>query len=169
MTRQYISLSNKAYLQIDFAFAVLVFILVFFIFFSDFSNFSKSQNLEIEVIKHQALANDICYLLTSTKGFPNNWNLNPTTASFYGLLNSTINKTIDPIKTNIYFQEDNYFLIQEKLQTSYLFSINLINISDSSIIYSLGSSSNFPNIIQSSSCYSNYLGSTVLIFVEVWS
>lgn len=167
MNQKYIYNSNKAYLQIDFALAIFIFLLVVSTFLFTYSSFEKSNSSKIENLKLQSLSNDLCYILTSTQGLPINWEENSQEPQFFGLLNLS-NSQLSEEKINYFFNQSNFFEIQQIINTDFYFTLTLKNLTNNQIILKLGITPNFSNYIQSSTCYSMYKNNKVSLLIEVW-
>lgn len=169
MNQRFLLHSNKAYLQLDFAFALLIFLLLVFSFLSVYSNFEEDQINQIELVKHQSLANDFCFILSSTPGSPSNWYLNPTNLNFIGLLENSSSSQISPTKLSFLLNQSNFLLISDLLNFEYFVNLKIYNLTDNSLIGSTLSTPLVSNFLSSSRCYSNYNNTPVSLLVEVWS
>lgn len=161
-------LSNKkGFLQIDFAFAILIFISVFFIFyqFYDSYNINSQKDLTSNILLSDSI--DICNLLISTPGYPQNWEDNISSVVFIGMKNITSNTLSTQKVAN--FTSSNYIQLIDTLKfndTKYV-NIKIIGVNNNTNYLDFG---NFPAVrdFASYTCYSNYNGELVKIQVEVW-
>ena len=162
-------LNNKCgYLQIDFAFAVLVFIMFFFVVFSIFNSQSSNYKKSSIYAEINVEASDLCFFLVNNYGYPTNWENDILTADYVGL-RSLSNFSLDAAKI-AEFNSFNYNLILDDLGFD---DVNLyINIygmvSDSTYLDFGVASEDLKAYVSSTSCFSNFNGEPVVVFVEVW-
>ena len=83
--RSKLQLNKKAYLQLDLAFALLVFIIFFVLVYGYVVSYKSESNFNNLVFDNNVDSENICKLLIKSEGSPQNWNLNVSEANFYGL------------------------------------------------------------------------------------
>lgn len=158
--------SNKlGYLQIDFAFVVLIFFLFFYFIYTEQDTMNNSFKNIGDINLLIADSKDICFLLTKTSGYPDNWETNISNLNFVGLKNiSSNNLDINKISA---LTTENYFLILDSLNISSYIVIDIKGLSSQTDYLNLGNST-YTNLVSSYSCFSNYNNEQVKVNVEVW-
>lgn len=160
--------STKGYLQIDFAFALFIFVTILFSFFFVYGDFEEKLELEKNIIKHKSLSNDLCFLLSNTQGIPQNWTKDVNSTIMYGLYDKNLSQ-ISHEKYTLFANSSNYYKIQEVFNTTLLYTIKLYNSSSNTLISKFGSTPQYTKILEISRCYSIYNNTPVYMQVEVWS
>lgn len=161
-----LKLDKRGYLQIDLMFALLIFLLIIFVSFTFFKNYVESSQNNRVVTTLEADSKDICYLLTSTPGYPINWESNLTQLKSVGLKSITSNN-LDPNKiANL--TSANYLTILDTLNIIGYFKIDVIGLNTSTNYANLGSSGGYDSVFSKQTCYSNYNNEVVKVLVEVW-
>jgi len=160
--------NKNAYLQIDFAFAVLIFTLItFFILNYYFANYQEKVNIENKNIL-EPLTKDLCNLLINTPGVPNNWENNLSSLKSFGLKNVG-NMNLSTSKINM-FTNINYFNITKNLNQDYIYSIKITGLQTDTNYLDFGYADNRTLIKYSSiyNCYSSYNNELVKISVGIF-
>lgn len=160
--------STKAYLQIDFAFAIFIFVTILFSFFFVYGNFEEKLEVEKNIIQHKSLSNDLCFLLSNTQGIPINWTQDINNTIQYGLYDKNL-KQISHEKYSLFANSSNYYKIQNTFNTSLFYTIKIFNSSSNNLMTRFGSTPDFPDFLEVSRCYSIYNDTPAYMQVEVWS
>ena len=158
---------KKAYLQLDFAFAVLIFAFFVISTYSYFKDYESAQEDSIEISILQADSRDICYLLRNTPGEPSDWETQVGNASFLGIKDVDL-QSLNLDKMDV-FNSSNYFILQEEfgLNDSFVF-ISVDGLDTSTNYLTFGFTGGSSTLSGSYSCYSNYNSELARIYVEVW-
>lgn len=159
--------NRKGYLQIDFAFVVLIMLLFFFLIHNMYKQKEDSYEKTILINELNADARDLCFLLSSTKGSPNNWEVDINSTFFVGLKSENFNLS----SSKIIFLNDsnNYFDIIDNLDYENKINLEIVGLESNTVYVNLGT--NLDNVsvyFAKYSCYSNYNGEVVKFNVEVW-
>lgn len=158
--------SRKGYLQIDFAFVVLFFTLLFFAVYSIHSSEMKDRKNELEIQQLHSQSEDICYMLVSGPGQPTNWQKNISSLKVIGL-SSTTNHSLDSSKINA-LNLTNYLRITNSLNIDSYPNIHIEGMETGTVYADLGRNVPSGSLFEGTACYSNYNGEHVKVEVEVW-
>lgn len=159
-------MNKTAYLQIDFAFVVLIFFIFFFTIFQLQSNANKNTISKLDLIQTKSDSFDICNLLISSSGNPTNWENNISSLNFLGLKNiSSYQLNINKINA---LNQANLDKIYSSLGISNILKINIIGLNSSTNYLSFGYEPENYSVVSSNSCFSTLNGEIVKINVEVW-
>lgn len=160
--------NKKGYLQIDFAFAVLVFFMFFFVIYSNYSSYHSNFQKSIAYSELELESRDLCFFLVNNYGNPFDWEADIFNVDFLGLRSSS-NYSLDSLKI-AQFNNVNYNLILDYFGFDDLnLHIEIKGLISNSTYLNFGISSNDLEAYSSSnSCFSNYNSEPVLVFVEVW-
>lgn len=160
--------SNKnGFLQIDFAFAVLTFFILFFISYTIYNSYLENDYDGTKNKLYLSESKDICNLLISTPGYPLNWETNLSQVVFIGLKNSSSN-SLNSSKIAV-FTNSNYLNITDKLYLSDEYvNIKVTGIKTNTSYVDFGYNLASLNDFSSYTCYSNYNDEVVKVKVEVW-
>lgn len=166
-SNKYLIKNNKCYMQIDFAFIILIFFTFFYIIYI---NFDSKYELLLDQAEFEELnldSNYLCNLLIKSSGSPSDWNLDFQNNINLGLKNES-SYSLDSNKIAS-FSSQNYFNLSDSLGLGYkYFNLNIIGLSTNTsylnIGYPKGDTSFFGNYV----CYSNYNSEIVKVTVEVW-
>jgi hypothetical protein len=159
---------KKAYMQIDYAFTIVFFLIFLFFIINDISSKGVNSNEDIKRFEKDKLSQDICSILTKTSGHPNNWYLNIEDSSFIGL--KKVNGSDLDINKLSVLNNNNYFNITDKLnlKENYL-QIKLYYLSNFTVYYSdFGKSPISLKKSSKSICYTKINSQEILFEVEVW-
>ena len=161
--------SVKGYFQIDIAFAILVFFLLFFLVYTLNKDHVSSKETLIDTEKINMNARDICNVLISTPGSPTDWesltSINDT--KVFGLKNSS-SYGIDSNKLT-HFNTTNYFKIKNRFDEDIYLNIRIVGVNSSTEHLNFGTSIEGKHVRSSSyNCYSIYNSEPVKIIVEAW-
>ena len=159
---------KKAYLQIDFAFAILIFSFFILATYSYYKSYEGAQLDALEFSKLESDARDICYLLSSTPGSPNNWEESFTATQFFGLKSATQrNLTLNKITV---FNSSNYFGVIDTMGLEENFiKITIEGLQTNTSYLNWGVSGAVDSYKGTNVCYANYNSEIVRIYVEVWN
>lgn len=159
--------NKKAYLQIDFAFAIFIFIILFLFVNSYYKNQLDSYTDSIIINDNNYNARDLCNFIKSTPGNPIGWESDLSNANFVGLKNED-SFSFSSTKLNS-FNSTNYFSISDILDINAFFHIVITGINSNNNYLDFGVS---PPIVTSYtsrySCFSFHNSEPVEIVVEVW-
>jgi len=161
--------SKKSYMQIDFAFAIFLFLIFFASIYSYYLSSINSYDLTFKDSKLIAQSQDICKLLISSSGIPNNWESDISKLKTIGLLkiNSSI---LDPNKISL-LTPTNYLNISDSLNIANILNIKIKGLKTNTIYLDFGfnSSNSIPKLTSKYNCYANYNNLEMAkILVEVW-
>lgn len=160
--------SKRGYLQIDIAFALLIFVTIFFFAYVYLSNYTDDYGVYEQIILTEVDSELICKLLINSPGKPTNWESNSNNAIFFGLksINSN-NLTSSKISS---FQTVEYNLLREKMDFENNLGIKIIGLNSGTQYLNYGGfTSDLTGVISSNYvCYSNYNSEIVKVYVEVW-
>lgn len=167
MKRKYKLHSNKfAYLQIDFAFSILIFFMLFIFIYYVNNDYKEMQNQEYIINLLQKDARDVCFLLTTQSGNPSNWEDDFLYANILGLKSDTYN-ILDTSKMNI-FTNNNYFYLIDILGIDNYLNVKIIGTQTNTTYLDFGTSNDFGTYYANYMCYSNYNSEIVKVIVEAW-
>jgi hypothetical protein len=161
--------SVKGYFQIDIAFAILVFFLLFLTIYTLNKDSVSSKGQLIEMQKLAMDARDICAIIVSTPGYPEAWEEidNLSNVDIFGLKNVS-SYSIDANKLSL-FSETNYFTIKNKFNENSYFNLKIKGVNSSVEYLNFGTNITGMNVKSSSyNCYSVYNSEPVKLIVEVW-
>ena len=162
-----ISHSNKkGFLQIDFFFVTLVFLILFGIVYSAHQSYSNYYDRVSEQQFLQITAQDICSFLISQSGNPNDWQ-NVSNTHFYGL-KQTNGSSLDEKKIDAFFNSSQYSTVVDTFGITGVLYFDLSYLNASSSLHTLGSSSQTTKQSGYAQCFSTYNGDAVKLTVEVW-
>lgn len=157
---------KKAYLQIDFTFAIAFFFIFFFIIFNIYTSQIRISDDNLISSQMQADAKDICFLLVESSGNPNDWELNISSLGFIGLKNFS-SQSLDSNKL-IQLNSTNYFQILDSLVIDSYLYLGIIGLDTDNTYLDFGTRAGNPNYQANYVCYSSYQGEVVKVYVEVW-
>ena len=158
---------KKAYLQIDFAFAVLIFTFFAVTTYSYYKDYDSAQSEVLIINEFEANARDLCYLFINTPGSPINWesNFNQTNSFGFKDLNS---KNLSNSKFTILNQELYFDMIKKMDLNSTFVWVKIIGLETDTDYLTLGDRGLYDSINANYQCYSKYNSEIVKVFVEVW-
>ena len=163
-----LKLNKSGYLQIDYAFALLIFLLFIYIISIKYNNYNNS--VYDSTIQNQKIfmSRDICQLLISNSGLPMSWDGNISKFEMIGLKNNNNNNFLNSTKINYYNNLSNYQVISSSISKDYLIKINIIGLLSNITYLNFGGNiSNNIFIDTNYICYSNLNSEIVKIEVEV--
>jgi hypothetical protein len=160
--------STKGYMQIDIAFAILIFFMLFITLHTINKDNINGHEEQYQQNKLLMDARDICYQLTATSGQPNNWENSPISDSvFLGLKNKTSNK-LDKNKI-IKFNSSSYYNITDKFNTSNYINIRINGIETNNTYLNIDAKTQNKAVKRGNYvCYSNYNSEIVEVIIETW-
>ena len=164
----YYHLGKKGYLQIDFLFAITAFLIFFYTIFLLYEqNYNGLEN-SIQLDYLQIASRDICYMITSFSGIPNNWETDTSTIQSLGLLQID-RELLDLDKINALTNQSNYFTVLDSLNVSSFVFINISSTQNSSS-FVFGSRPSELSTKGTYTCYASIWNQNHLarVFVEVW-
>jgi hypothetical protein len=157
---------KKAYVHIDFAFALTFFFIFFYTVYVLQSNALYAIKDESKIIELSAQARDICYLISENSGLPSNWEDTPY-ADVLGFKNSS-SSYLSVEKLNA-VSGLNYFDILSSFGMYNHFYISATDMKTGVDYFDLGAKGNLNSLRSSYSCFGNTQFSKVQFYVEVWS
>ena len=160
-------LNNKGYLQIDFFFVMLFFILFFTLVYSAHTSYLSQYEYIQEQRYLSATAQDVCVLLTQYSGLPNTWESNVSLASTIGL-QSTTSDQLQNSKVDAFFNETNYGDVVDSFDISGVLYVSLQQYSTGLEFFSIGEQASVGSQAGSARCFEMYDGDFVVLNVEVW-
>lgn len=160
-------LNKKGYFQLDFLFVVLFFIIVFSLIYSLHQSHLNHYDKTIEQKILNTQSQDICGMLISQQGNPNNWEENLSTTTFFGL-QSQNSTALSTNKINVFFNQTNYADIIETINIEGVLYVSIENTQTNTLLYELGEPSQRDAQRGQTRCFSQYNSSDVEITVEVW-
>ena len=159
---------KKGFLQIDFAFALLIFFILFFLTYTFYNSYLENLSEDMKSKVFTADSQDICNMLISTPGYPGNWENDISSLVFIGMKNISANYSLDSLKI-AEFTSENYINITDKLYLEDEFvNIKIIGLETNTSYLNFGgelSSYSFSLY----SCYSNYNSEPVKVMVQIWN
>lgn len=159
--------NNSGYLQIDLAFGLFIFIILFIFVYNFYAHYKADLGVDNQILELQSDAQDICFLLSKSSGLPQNWETDINNTIFFGFKNINDSK-LNLVKIN-QFRNDTYFTIIDKMNISANLAIRIEGISTNTHYLSFGVLATEINPKYANyQCYSNYNSEIVKIFVEVW-
>jgi len=159
--------SNKfGYLQIDILFAISLFFIFIFITYGYYSENFSSREGNFEMVKLNALSRDLCMISVSSPGIPDTWEENVSSMKFFGLKNVT-SFGLSFSKLDV-LNSTNYFEISDRLNVDVIFYLGIVGLSSNVSYLSWGYMGDESNLISTYSCYSEYGGELVQVYVEAW-
>lgn len=167
MSRRYkLGLIRKGYLQIDAAFAILVFFILFLFVYNLVEDSRNSKEDMFIVNKFEADARDICRLLVLGPGMPYDWQDNISRTQFFGFKNISTN-SLSLIKMQ-QFNSTNYFDIIDIFSLDSYLNIKVTGLTSSNVYLDWGYNANISVKSGNYICYSNCGGEMCKVSVEVW-
>ena len=160
------NLNKKGYLQIDFIFAIFIFFVIFFMLFTTFSSQKESIKNTYDINRVKFLAKDFCYSLTSSMGYPSNWETNLSSLQYIGLLNSS--NLLDSSKLSTFTNGSNYFTILDELNVDIFLYAQIKGLESNTVYGTFGAQSGIDSVSSTYTCYGEYLGEPTKILVEAW-
>ncbi len=157
---------KKAYLQVDYTFTILFFVIFLFFIYNETSFFFNLENnlMESDLLKRNA--EDICKSFVSSPGLPKNWEYDINSAIFLGFKNIS-GFNLDSNKLS-YLNDENYFFIKDLYNVDFFIKISISNISNKNNLLEFGTSPDFIKNYYKTNCFSVLNGSKVLVSVEAW-
>lgn len=157
---------KKAYVQIDFTFAVFIFFIVFTSVYTIYKAYENSFDDTLVLTELQGDSRDLCFLLIRSSGSPNNWTSDIENSNFYGWKNindSSLNAT------NIgAFNSSSYFTILDSLNLSGFLYLDLTGMQTNTTYLEFGTVNEVGTFFSTYSCYGHYNDEVVRLIVEVW-
>lgn len=157
---------KKGFLQIDFAFVVLIFFSIFYLVFGLYeSKLYEKEDLS-DIIRIDSDSKDLCNFLISSSGSPANWHKNVSSMNYPGFKsisnNSLLNESLSA------FNSTNYFSIIDTLSLSDFMKISVVGLNTSNRYLDFGVYGGDGSLSSSSVCFSNYNGEIVSVEVSLW-
>lgn len=160
--------STKGYLQIDVAFAILIFFLLFLTIHSSIQSKKESNRNLIISNELEMLARDTCMIITSQPGIPNTWEHNNISETQLFGLKSTNGNELDTTKISR-FNSTNYFFIRNTFDENIYISIKIKGVNSQTNYLDFGINTKNTNIRSGTyNCYSLYNSEPVQLIVEAW-
>ncbi len=156
----------KAYIQIDTAFIVLMFILFFTFVVYRVESFKNTYNYEIEFLNLKSQSDDICFMFSYTSGDKYDWENNFENVSMIGFLNDD-NSGLNMSKVE-FLNDDVYFDFIDKLGVKDHLYVRFSYI-NSTLIKEFGFASyNYPVVFSNSICFIDFEDEIVKMEVKLW-
>jgi hypothetical protein len=146
--------------------SMLIFFFIVFLVFNFFQVFNEDSADSIVIQNLASDSRDLCFLLTSSPGYPANWQSNISNLEFVGLKKVSTYE-LDSSKLTS-FNSTNYLIILDSLNLSGFFKVDIKGLSSNTNYLSLGSTGGIDSYFSKSNCYSKYNDELVEITVEVW-
>lgn len=161
-------LNNKGYVQLDFSFAVLIFVTLLISFYFIYDSYQKNLNDNYEFTKLDSDSKDLCFFLISNTGNPINWNDDINNSLYIGFKN-TNSSSLNSSKISS-ISNSNYLDIISKLNLNhYSLYISLTGVTSNTRYFIFGvSSNNLATYKSSYSCFTNYNSEISIMEVEIW-
>ncbi|MEC8221134.1 MAG: hypothetical protein VX028_03600 [Nanoarchaeota archaeon] len=160
-------LTKKGYLQIDFLFVLLCFFVIFSFVYTTYSQRYDAQVSHLETREQQEILHQLCNILSTTPGVPNDWNATSlASTSTIGLLEENTSN-VDSTKINTFFNESNYLEIYNHYNLTSLFYGKLSNTSGS-VLMSFGEQPQLNSVIISSKCFLKNTSGLYQLELGVW-
>ena len=160
-------LNKNAYLQIDFFYVILFFILFFTIVYSGHISYLSQYEYVQEQKYLTTTAQDICVLLTQFEGIPSTWESDISSTSVVGLQNKE-EEVLEDAKVQELFDQSNYADIVDILDISGVLYLSLKEYSTDFELFSTGEQASSGSQVGKARCFETYLGNLVVLDVEVW-
>jgi len=161
---KYHYLNKKGYLQIDFAFALFIFVILFYFVHSYVVEYETFQNDVYNYNNLDSISNDLCNLLISNSGYPLNWESSIPSIKTIGLKEIS-SSNLDSNKINV-LNNSIYYSILDSLGLNYYnLNIKIIGITSKTNYLNFGIWDDTKSI--SSVCYTNYNSELVKVIVGV--
>lgn len=161
-------LSKSGYLQIDFAFVILIFFTLFLLVHGIYKQKENSLENAFIINKLNTDARDICLILTSSSGFPSNWEADLNSSYSIGL--RTINNfSLSLTKMQFLNDSSNYYELIDYMNFEDNFNVKIVGLNSNNTYINFGSNINDVSVYFSNYvCYSYYDSEIVRVLVEVW-
>ena len=160
---------KKGFLQIDFAFVALIFFILFFMTYTFYNSYLENLSNDMENKVFTADSRDICNMLVSTPGYPENWETDISSVVFIGMKNVSANYSLDSLKI-AEFTSANYINITDKLHLEDEFvTIKIIGLETNTSYLNFGEELITMYQFSLYSCYSNYNSEPVKVMVQIWN
>ena len=160
--------STKGFIQIDLAFVILI----FFILFLTIHNLNKSNitgyEYQFEKNKLNMQARDICLLITSTPGEPQDWENKTFNQTKLLGLRETSNNSLSSNKINK-LKTQTYLNITDKFNTNSYSNIKIKGLETNTNYLKINADTQNKTIRTGNYvCYSNYNSEIVEVLIETW-
>lgn len=160
-------LNKQGYLQIDFFFVMLFFILIFTLVYSAHTSYLSQYDYVQEQRYLTTTAQDICVILTQFEGIPSTWETDLSLASVVGLQNQS-SESLQVAKVETLFNESNYGDIVDIFDISGVLYLSLEEYSTGIEFFSTGEQAAVGSQVGRSRCFEIYQSDLVVLNVEVW-
>ena len=157
--------SKKGYIQIDFAFALLIFTVFIIFIFNYYSSYMNQHEKMIIQNKMEITAEDLCNLLVNSQGVPRNWESNLSTLKILGLKNKST-YSLNPSKVSRLLS-GNYLNITKNLNDEFIYGIKIVGVNTNTTYGNFGYDIDNSKLSSEYTCYSNYNNEIVKIIVHV--
>jgi len=160
-------LNKNGFMQIDFAFAVLIFFLFFITISGLYNSEISNQKKILEISELEITARDICEIIIKTSGVPMDWENDINSIKMIGLKNIE-NNSLNVNKVNKFNNTYYSNFIQNTLPKEFIYYITITNLKDNLVKGNIGYEPKTNSKIGVFNCYSNYGGNKVRVGVKVW-
>lgn len=149
-------------------FAGIIFFLLLNLVYNQYDDFLEKNDIQADVIKLKSMSQNLCFLLSESPGYPNDWQTSsPTQFNIFGLKNESSNDLSNSKLSKL--SNSNYINISKELNlTETYFNLKIINLSDSSVIKQFGVEANNFSLSEKSVCFASINSSMSKLIVEVW-
>lgn len=159
--------NKSGYLQIDFAFGLVGFLIFFILIYGLFIDYKNDLIVENKLVELNSNAQNLCFEFINFEGSPKNWTNNLSDVNYIGLKQND-SWQLDMGKF-VNLTNDNYFEILNKLQIKSNIGINIKGIDSETEYVHFGVFPDKISVIYGNYvCYSIVNSEIVRIFVEVW-
>ncbi len=159
--------TKKAYLQIDFLFLFLSFLVLFSFVYFFYSNYYSSYSESLFIKETKEKLNYICNTLTLTTGAPKNWEYNSLDSTVFFGLREENSSIMDSLKYDVFFNSSNFLDIYDHYNFSSLFYFKVYN-SSGDLIKFQGALPYSPQDSISESCFISNQSNILILEVGVW-
>jgi hypothetical protein len=162
-----INFFKKGYLQIDFLFVVLCFLLLFAFTYTQYLDRSNQYSNYLNEKEKRVDLSFMCDLLVSTSGSPNDWDSGSLIdVDFYGLKEEN-SSFIDSQKYSVFFNNSNYLEIYDSYDSEDILYFVLKNTSGF-ILSTLGETPVDSSLAVSEFCFTQNRSSLLILEVGLW-
>ena len=167
-----LSKTKKGYVLYDFIFALVIFIMIFFMIYINFIDYKEELDVKNKILILNTDASNLCYLLVDTTGTPENWNDEPTfNSSIHRIGLKNVNYTISESKLDKLNQTDLKDIVDSFELSKKNIYIGIKSLDNSIIYLEKGAKSETDSVYVGNSICTGYLQSSseyIKVMVEVW-
>ncbi len=157
---------KKGYLQIDFAFAILIFILFIFFSYQYYVDFVNATENNFEVNRLNGLSRDLCSMFVLSSGKPSSWELDVSTLESVGFRESgSYNLSLAKVAA---INNSFYYDVLDNMAIDDDVYLVVTGVESGTNYLSFGIAGDYGVLSSSYVCYSVYNNEIVKVYVEVW-